>query len=90
MHSSGWMITSHILALAICNATATSVVSAPCVADVAPSGLVAAVARQMLLDQLARIARLKASGTDTSLAEETLLALEANLRRFQSHRDWSE
>jgi hypothetical protein len=44
----------------------------------------------MLLDQLARIARLKASGTDTSLAEETLLALEANLRRFQSHRDWSE
>ena len=34
-------------------------------------------ARQMVTEQKGRIARLKAAGTDTSLAEKTLSALEA-------------
>jgi hypothetical protein len=34
--------------------------------------------------------RLKATGVDTALAELTLRALEANLKRFQNHADGSE
>ena len=47
-------------------------------------------ARQMVTEQKGRIARLKATGVDTALAELTLRALEANLKRFQNHADWSE
>ena len=47
-------------------------------------------ARQMVTEQKDRIARLKATGVDTALAELTLRALEANLKRFQNHADWSE
>ena len=36
-------------------------------------------ARRMVTEQKGRIARLRAAGTDTSLAEKTLSALEANL-----------
>ena len=43
-------------------------------------------ARRMVTEQKGRIARLKAAGTDTSLAEKTLSALEANLMRFQKHK----
>jgi hypothetical protein len=39
-------------------------------------------ARQMATEQKGRIARLKATGVDTALAELTLRALEANLKRF--------
>jgi hypothetical protein len=45
-------------------------------------------ARQMVTEQKGRIARLKATGVDTTLAELTLRALEANLKRFQNHADW--
>jgi hypothetical protein len=31
---------------------------------------------------------LRAAGNDTFLAETTLSALEANLKRFQQHKDW--
>ena len=47
-------------------------------------------ARRMVIEQKGRIARLKATGVDTALAELTLRALEANLKRFQNHSDWSE
>ena len=47
-------------------------------------------ARQMVTEQKGRIARLKATGVDTALAELTLRALEANLKRFQNHAAWSE
>jgi hypothetical protein len=47
-------------------------------------------ARRMVTEQKGRIARLKATGVDTALAELTLRALEANLKRFQNHGDWSE
>ena len=47
-------------------------------------------ARRMVTEQKGRIARLKAMGVDTALAELTLRALEANLKRFQNHSDWSE
>ena len=47
-------------------------------------------ARQMVTEQKGRIARLKATGVDTALAELTLRALEANLKRFQNHADWPE
>ena len=47
-------------------------------------------ARRMVTEQKGRIARLKATGVDTALAELTLRALEANLKRFQNHADWSE
>ena len=47
-------------------------------------------ARQMVTEQKGRIARLKATGVDTALAELTLRALEANLKRFHYHADWSE
>jgi hypothetical protein len=47
-------------------------------------------ARQMVTEQKGRVARLKATGVDTALAELTLRALEANLKRFQNHADWSE
>jgi hypothetical protein len=46
-------------------------------------------ARRMVTEQKGRIARLKATGVDTALAELTLRALEANLKRFH-HSDWSE
>jgi hypothetical protein len=44
----------------------------------------------MVTEQKGRIARLKATGVDTATAELTLRALEANLKRFQNHSDWSE
>jgi hypothetical protein len=47
-------------------------------------------ARRMVTEQKGRIARLKATGVDTAIAELTLRALEANLKRFQNHSDWSE
>jgi hypothetical protein len=47
-------------------------------------------ARRMVTEQKGRVARLKATGVDTALAELTLRALEANLKRFQNHSDWSE
>jgi len=47
-------------------------------------------ARRMITEQKDRIARLKATGVDTALVELTLRALEANLKRFQNHSDWSE
>ena len=47
-------------------------------------------ARRMVTEQKGRIARLKATGVDTAFAELTLKALEANLKRFQDHSDWSE
>ena len=47
-------------------------------------------ARRMVTEQKGRIARLKATGVDTAFAELTLRALEANLKRFQNHADWSE
>jgi hypothetical protein len=47
-------------------------------------------ARRMVTEQKSCIARLKATGVDTAFAELTLRALEANLKRFQDHSDWSE
>ena len=47
-------------------------------------------ARRMVTEQKGCIARLKATGVDTALAELTLRFLEANLKRFQDHSDWSE
>jgi hypothetical protein len=47
-------------------------------------------ARQMVTEQKDRVTRLKETGVDTALAELTLRALEANLKRFQNHADWSE
>jgi hypothetical protein len=47
-------------------------------------------AQRMVTEQKGRIARLKAMGVDTALAELTLRALEANLKRFQNHSDWAE
>ena len=47
-------------------------------------------ARRMVTEQKGRIARLKATGVDIAFAELTLRALEANLKRFQNHADWSE
>jgi hypothetical protein len=47
-------------------------------------------ARQMVIEQKGRIARLKAMGVDTAFAELTLRALEANLKRFQNHSDWAD
>ena len=44
----------------------------------------------MVTEQKGRIARLKATGVDTALAELTLRALEANLKRFQNHADLPE
>ena len=43
-------------------------------------------ARRMVTEQKGRIARLKAAGTDTSLAEKTLSALEANLMISKAQR----
>jgi hypothetical protein len=45
-------------------------------------------ARQMVTAQKVRIARLKAAGVDATLADLTLKALEANLKRFANHSDW--
>jgi len=47
-------------------------------------------ARQMVDEQEDRVARLKAKGVNTSLAELTLRALKANLTRFQNYGDWSD
>jgi hypothetical protein len=44
-------------------------------------------ARNFVDGQKARIARLKAVGTDTQDAERTLELLEANLRTFEDHLD---
>ena len=34
--------------------------------------------------------RLRDKRADTSLAEETLVVLKANLKRLQTHKDWLE
>jgi hypothetical protein len=47
-------------------------------------------AQRMVNEQKGRVARLEATGVDRALAELTLRALEANLKRFQSHSDWFE
>ena len=45
-------------------------------------------AQRTVTEQKGRIMRLRTAGADTSVAEQTLLALEANLKRLQKHRDW--
>jgi len=47
-------------------------------------------AQRMVTEQKGRVARLEATGVDRALAELTLRALEANLKRFQNHSDWFE
>jgi hypothetical protein len=47
-------------------------------------------AQRMVTEQKGRVARLEATGTDRALAELTLRALEANLKRFQNHSVWIE
>ena len=47
-------------------------------------------AQRMVTEQKGRAARLEATGVDRALAELTLRALEANLKRFQNHNDWFE
>ena len=44
----------------------------------------------MVTETEGRVARLEATGADRALAEPTLRALEANLKRFQTHSDWFE
>lgn len=44
----------------------------------------------MVTEQKGRVARLQAAGDDRALAELTLRALEANLKRFQDHSVWIE
>jgi hypothetical protein len=46
-----------------------------------------AEARRILQEQKGLIVRLKAAGVDASSAERTLRVFEANLRRFEEHRD---
>ena len=46
-----------------------------------------AEARRIVQEQKGRIVRLKAAGVDASSAERTLRVFEANLRRFEEHRD---
>jgi hypothetical protein len=46
-----------------------------------------AEARRIVQEQKGRIVRLKAAGVDASSAERTLRMFEANLRRFEEHRD---
>ncbi len=45
-------------------------------------------AQRTVTEQKGRITRLRTAGADASVAEQTLLALEANLKRLQKHRDW--
>ncbi len=45
-------------------------------------------AQQLVSEHKGRVARLRAAGNDTFLAETMLSALEANLKRFQEHKDW--
>ena len=47
-------------------------------------------AQRMVTEQKGCIAQMKATGVETAFAELTLRALEANLKRFQGHSDWSE
>jgi hypothetical protein len=47
-------------------------------------------AQRMVTEQKGRVARLQAMGDDRFLAELTLRALEANLKRFQNHSVWIE
>lgn len=47
-------------------------------------------ARQMVTEQEGRVARLEATGADRALAQLTLRALEANMKRLQNHSDWLE
>ena len=47
-------------------------------------------AQRMVTEQKGRVARLQATGDDRALAELTLRALEANLKRFQNHSVWIE
>ena len=47
-------------------------------------------AQQAITQQKGRAVRLRDKRADTSLAEETLAVLEANLKRLQTHKDWLE
>jgi hypothetical protein len=47
-------------------------------------------ARRMITEQEGRVARSKATGADRALAQLTLRALEANMKRFQNHSEWLE
>ena len=51
-------------------------------------GMTILLVEQMAKLALRRITRLRTAGADTCVAEQTLLALEANLKRLQKHRDW--
>jgi hypothetical protein len=46
-----------------------------------------AEARRIVQEQKGRIVRLKSTGADPLSAEQTLRMFEANLRRFEEHRD---
>jgi hypothetical protein len=48
---------------------------------------VVAEGRRIVQQQKGRIIRLKAAGVDTWDAERALRLFEANLRRFEEHRD---
>ena len=48
-------------------------------------------AQQAITQQKGRVGvRFRDKRADTSLAEETLAVLEANLKRLQTHKDWLE
>jgi hypothetical protein len=47
-------------------------------------------AQHAITQQKGRVMRLRDKRADTSLAEETLAVLEANLKRLQTHKDWLE
>jgi hypothetical protein len=47
-------------------------------------------AQGAITQQKGRVMRLRDKRADTSLAEETLAVLEANLKRLQTHKDWLE
>ena len=47
-----------------------------------------AEARRLVQRQKGLITRLRAAGVDTWAAQRILGLLEANLRRFEEHRDW--
>jgi hypothetical protein len=46
--------------------------------------------RRTITQQKGRIIRMRDVGADTSLAEEALVVLQANLVRLQGHKDWLE
>jgi hypothetical protein len=47
-------------------------------------------AQGAITQQKGRVMRSRDKRADTSLAEETLAVLEANLKRLQTHKDWLE